>query len=206
MRDGTPVHFRIMKKNKTRTDIICIGMELIALHGYNTTGIDAVLKQAGVPKGSFNHFFGSKEEFGLGVIDHFADHCDEKLRTFFDDEEVPPLNRIRNYFENGLLDMAENRFTKGCLIGNLGQELTGQNERFRARIETIFSAWQQRFAACLHEAKQKGQLASEADPAVIAEFILSGWEGAILRAKVMKDSQPLRNFTDTLFATVLHAR
>ncbi len=195
-----------MKKNKTRTDIICIGMELIALHGYNATGIDAVLKQAGVPKGSFNHFFGSKEEFGLGVIDHFADHCDEKLRTFFDDEEVPPLNRIRNYFENGLLDVAENRFTKGCLIGNLGQELTGQNERFRARIETIFSAWQQRFAACLHEAKQKGQLASEADPAVIAEFILSGWEGAILRAKVMKDSQPLRNFTDTLFATVLRAR
>jgi TetR/AcrR family transcriptional regulator, transcriptional repressor for nem operon len=133
---GRPVYLMIMKKNERRTDIICIGMELIALHGYNATGIDAVLKQARVPKGSFYHFFGSKEEFGLRVIDHFADHCDEKLRAFFDDEEVAPLNRIRNYLENGLLDVAENRFTKGCLIGNLGQELSGQNERFRVRIET----------------------------------------------------------------------
>ena len=196
----------IMKKKDTRTEIICTGMELIAVNGYNATGIDAVLKRAGVPKGSFYHYFGSKEDFGLAVIDHFADHYDEKLIAFFDDDAARPLDRIRNYLENGLLDLAENQYTKGCLIGNLGQELADQNERFRARFDTIFSAWKERFAACLQEAQQTGELTPDTDPAVIAEFILSGWEGAILRAKVTRSSQPLRNFIDILFATVLRAK
>ncbi|HEY6872985.1 MAG TPA: TetR/AcrR family transcriptional regulator [Geobacteraceae bacterium] len=192
-----------MKKKDTRAAIISIGMELISLHGYNATGIDAVLKLAGVPKGSFYHYFGSKEEFGLAVIDHFADHCDRKLHTFLGAEEVPPLNRIRNYLENGLAKLTQNQCTKGCLIGNLGQELADQNERFRARLDVIFRAWKERFAVCLREAQRAGELASDVDSAVMAGFILSGVEGAILRAKVMKSPQPMRDFIETLFATVL---
>lgn len=192
-----------MEKKDTRAEIISIGMGLISLHGYNATGIDAVLKQAGVPKGSFYHYFDNKEGFGLAVIDFFADCYDRKLDTFFNDEQVTPSNRIRNYLENGLACLTKNQFTKGCLIGNLGQELADQNERFRARLDEIFNAWKERFAACLREAQRAGELAPDVDPAVMAGFILSGWEGAILRAKVMKSPQPLRDFIDTLFATIL---
>lgn len=195
-----------MKKKDTKAEIISIGMELIAHNGYNATGIDAVLKQAGVPKGSFYHYFGSKEEFGLAVIDHFADHYDQKLQTFFDDERVPPLIRIRNYLENGLAKLTENQCAKGCLIGNLGQELADQNERFRARLDTIFGSWKERFADCLQEAQEAGELTPDVDPAAVAGFILSGWEGAILRAKVMKSPQPLQDFIDTLFTIVLRKR
>jgi TetR/AcrR family transcriptional regulator, transcriptional repressor for nem operon len=192
-----------MEKKDTKAEIIAIGTELISLHGYNSTGIDAVLKQAGVPKGSFYHYFGSKEDFGLAVIDHFADRYDRKLDTFFNDDEVTPLNRIRNYLEGGLAKFTRNQCAKGCLIGNLGQELADRNERFRARLDEIFQSWKERFAACLREAQQSGELASTVDTAVMAGFILSGWEGAILRAKVMKSPQPLRDFIDTLFAAVL---
>lgn len=192
-----------MEKKDTRAEIIFIGTEMISLHGYNATGIDSVLKQAGVPKGSFYHYFGSKEEFGLAVIEHFAERYDQRFETFLDDEEVTPLNRIRNYLESGLARLTQNQCAKGCLIGNLGQELADQNERFRARLEKIFHAWKERFAACLCEAQRVGEFSSELDTGVIAGFILSGWEGAILRAKVMKSPQPLRDFIETLFATVL---
>ena len=192
-----------MNKKDTRAEIIAIGKELISLHGYNATGIDAVLKQAGVPKGSFYHYFGSKEEFGLAVIDHFAAYYDRKLRAFLGDDKASPLSRIRNYLENGEAHLTQHQFTKGCLIGNLGQELADQNERFRVRLDEIFRGWKELFAACLGEAQQAGELAPEVDPAVMAGFILSGWEGAILRAKVMKSPQPLRDFIDTLFAAVL---
>ncbi len=192
-----------MEKKDTRAEIISIGMGLISLHGYNATGIDMILKQAGVPKGSFYYYFGSKEEFGLAVIDHFAERYDQKLDTFLNDEEVTPRNRIRNYLEHGLASLTQNQCSKGCLIGNLGQELADQNERFRTRLDEIFRSWKERFAACLREAQRAGELAPDADPAVIAGFILSGWEGAILRAKVMKSPQPLRDFIDTLFVTVL---
>lgn len=192
-----------MDKNETRAAIIRIGTDLIGRQGFNATGIDAVLKEAGVPKGSFYYYFRSKEEFGLAVIDHFAERYDQRLDTFLDDEEVTPLNRLRNLLDSGLARLEQNQCAKGCLIGNLGQELADQNERFRARLEEVFNSWKERYSACLREALLAGDLSSELDPSVVAGFILSGWEGAVLRAKVMKSSQPLRDFIATLFATVL---
>lgn len=194
-----------MAKQDKKAEIIGIGMELISLNGYNATGIDKVLKAAGVPKGSFYHYFGSKEDFGLAVIDAFARDYNARLDSFFLAGSRPPLERIRNYFEAGLMDMTAKAFTKGCLIGNLGQELADQNERFRARLEVIFNGWRLKFGDCLEAARKEGSLATDLDCDVVAEFILSGWEGAVLRAKVMKSPEPLRHFIDTLFATVLKA-
>ncbi|OGU06759.1 MAG: TetR family transcriptional regulator, partial [Geobacteraceae bacterium GWC2_55_20] len=141
-----------MEKKDTKAEIIAKGTEMISLYGYNATGIDAVLKQVNVPKGSFYHYFGSKEDFGLAVIDRFAERYRQRLETFLDDVEVTPLNRIRNYLESGLARFAQNQCAKGCLIGNLGQELADQNERFRSRLDEIFQSWKVHFAACLREA------------------------------------------------------
>ncbi len=192
-----------MEKKDTKAEIIAKGTEMISLNGYNATGIDAVLKQVNVPKGSFYHYFGSKEDFGLAVIDRFAERYRQRLETYLDDVEVTPLNRIRNYLESGLARFAQNQCAKGCLIGNLGQELADQNERFRSRLDEIFQSWRVHFAACLREAQDLGELAPDLDVNIIAGFMLSGWEGAILRAKVMKSPQPMRDFIETLFSTVL---
>lgn len=193
-----------MEKRDTRNEIIQAGTAMIALQGYNATGIDAILKAASVPKGSFYHYFKSKEDFGLAVIDRFSASFEQRLTTFLDDAEVTPLNRIRNFLESGLLRISQNQCTRGCLLGNLGQELADQNERFRARLEEAFVLWQQRFAACLGEAQQCGELPATLDTWLLAGHILSGWEGAILRAKVMKSPQPMRDFIDVLFAIVLN--
>lgn len=192
-----------MKKFDKKSEIVTIGTELISFKGYNATGIDAVLKQAGIPKGSFYHYFRSKEEFGLAVIEQFAVEYEDKLSSFFDDHSVSPLNRLRNYLEHSLAHLTENRFARGCLIGNLGQELADQNERFRERLEVIFQSWRLRFSTCIAEAQAKGELSSELNPDIIADFVLAGWEGSILRAKVMKSPESIRNFIDTLFLTVL---
>jgi TetR/AcrR family transcriptional regulator, transcriptional repressor for nem operon len=90
------VYFLCMTKRDTRSEIIRIGTDLISRQGFNATGIDAVLREAKIPKGSFYHYFKSKEDFGLAVIDHFAERYDQRLETFLNDEEVAPLNRIRN--------------------------------------------------------------------------------------------------------------
>ncbi|MGD9949589.1 MAG: TetR family transcriptional regulator C-terminal domain-containing protein [Desulfobulbus sp.] len=192
-----------IKNGDKKTEIIEIGTELIAMNGYNATGIDTVLRKAGVPKGSFYYYFRSKEDFGLAVIDQFADQYDIKLASFFDDTAFSSLDRIRNYFEHSLAHLRENQFTKGCLIGNLGQELADQNERFRARLEGIFQSWKNRFSTCLADAQEQGELATDLHPDVLADFVLAAWEGAILRAKVMKSPDSIRNFIDTLFLTVL---
>jgi TetR/AcrR family transcriptional repressor of nem operon len=92
---------------------------------------------------------------------------------------------------------------RGCLIGNLGLEMASQHERFRARLEAIFCAWEARFAACLQAAQDAGELSAAADPRRLAAVLLSGWEGAILRAKVTKSTRPLADFITVFCDQVL---
>ena len=192
-----------MEKKDTRSEIVRIGTDLISRQGYNATGIDAILKLADVPKGSFYHYFKSKEDFGLAVIDHFAERLEQMIKAFLDDEEVAPLNRILNFLNGGLARVSQNSCTRGCLIGNLGQELADLNERFRERLDLVFNMWRKRFAACLAQAQALGEISSDLDVDLLAGFIISGWEGALLRAKVMKSPQPMQEFVDVLFATTL---
>jgi TetR/AcrR family transcriptional regulator, transcriptional repressor for nem operon len=192
-----------MQKRDTRSDIIGAGTELIALQGFNATGIDAVLKRAEVPKGSFYHFFSSKEDFGVAVIDAFGEKFLARLASFLDDPAHPPLARIRRYLEGGLDRLELDNCARGCLIGNLGQEMAGLNERFRARLEEVFDAWKGGFAACIRAAQAAGEAGGDLDPDAVAGFVLSGFEGSILRAKVTRSPQPVRQFIDILFTAVL---
>ncbi len=192
-----------MEKRDTRNDIITAGIQLFAVQGFNGTGLDAVLKRAGVPKGSFYHYFENKEDFGLAVIDRFAERYEKRLDAALTNSEISPLERIRLHLEGALERFEVQNCSKGCLIGNLSQEMADLNERFRDRLEEVFAGWQRRFAQCLQEAIAHGEIAADLDPGVMAEFLLSGWEGALLRAKVMKSPRPLRDFLSILFDRVL---
>ncbi|MDX1354570.1 MAG: TetR family transcriptional regulator C-terminal domain-containing protein [Halomonas venusta] len=192
-----------MKNTATRDKLIETGAELIAQQGYNATGINAVLKTCGVPKGSFYHYFSSKEDFGLAVIERFANQYDERLAILFDDVALPPLECIRRYFATGREHMLDCDHTTGCLIGNLGQELSGQSDTFRDALNLVFQRWEKRLAVCLEEAQNQNDIDKAMVPEALASFILSGWEGAILRAKTLKSVAPMEHFESILFAHVL---
>lgn len=192
-----------MKNTATRDKLIDSGAQLISQQGYNATGINAVLKTCGVPKGSFYHYFSSKEEFGLAVIERFASTYDASLVTLLEDSNTPPLERLRRYFASGRDYMHECDHATGCLIGNLGQELSGQSDTFRDALNLVFQRWEQRFARCLQDAQVSGDIAVHTAPEALASFILTGWEGAILRAKTLKSVEPMDLFEKILFQQVL---
>ncbi|PXX92453.1 TetR family transcriptional regulator [Marinobacter vulgaris] len=188
-----------MTSNDTRNHIINTGADLIGQKGFGATGINAVLTTAGVPKGSFYHYFSSKNDFGLAVIDAFTQEYDARLDQILNDTSRPCVDRLHAYFNSGLETMASCEFTRGCLIGNLGQELAGQNETFRQRLDTVFKGWEKRFERCIEEARQAGDVDESVNPADVASFLLSGWEGAILRAKVLKSTEPMERFVRVFF-------
>ncbi|MBZ5486084.1 TetR family transcriptional regulator C-terminal domain-containing protein [Halomonas aquamarina] len=192
-----------MKNTATRDRLIDTGAELITQQGYNATGINAVLNACGVPKGSFYHYFSSKEDFGLAVIERFADDYDARLAVLLEDPAIPPLERLKHYFATGRAYMRECDHATGCLIGNLGQELAGQSDRFRQALDHTFQRWEARFAHCLSAAQAQGAISSAHDAQQLASFILSGWEGAILRAKTLKSVAPMDVFETLLFQQVL---
>lgn len=190
----------------TRAELIRIGSDIIAHKGFNSTGINVVLKEAGVPKGSFYYYFSSKEDFGLAVIDDFAAEYDAQLDRTLGNPSLAPLERIRQYLRAAIDDMEACDSSRGCLVGNLGQELAGQNESFRLRIDSIFSNWQARVTRCLTEAQEQGDVGPEANPESLAQLLQMGWQGATLRAKVSKSVEPMQRFKAMYFAQILGAK
>jgi len=194
-----------MSKEKTKDILLEAGRKTFLEKGYNHSGIESILQAANVPKGSFYYYFGSKEDFGLKVLERFASCVDEGLDQTLGDVLVPPLDRIRNYCELIFEKLESDQCRKGCLVGNLSQEMADQNEVFRAKLEEIFESWVDRYARCLLEAQQAGDIAAELDVHELAEFWLNSWQGAVLRAKTMRSTAPLRTFLGVMFGMVLRA-
>ncbi|WP_072797576.1 TetR/AcrR family transcriptional regulator [Marinobacter antarcticus] len=192
-----------MTTNDTRNLIIQTGADLIGTKGFGATGINGILTVAGVPKGSFYHYFSSKNDFGLAIIDTFAEEYNAKLDQILNDSSRSCVDRLRAYFDTGFDNMASCNCTRGCLIGNLGQELAGQNEIFRVRLNKVFSGWEKRFERCIAEAQSAGDISAGIDSPDAASFLLSGWEGAILRSKVVKSTEPMERFVRVFFKQCL---
>ena len=189
-----------MEKRDTRNEIIKAGMELIVTQGYGATGIGTLLRRAQVPKGSFYHYFPSKEAFGLAVIDRFAEGYEDLLRRFLQDPTCSPLQRLDNYLAEVATGLEQRGCQGGCLIGVLGQELAAQNETFRLRLEEIFARWQDAFADVFEAARDVGEIAADEDPLLLAGVLLSGLQGALLRSKLQRSARPLRELSAFLMA------
>jgi TetR/AcrR family transcriptional regulator, transcriptional repressor for nem operon len=178
------------------------GMEVLTEQGFAATGIDTVLKRVGVPKGSFYHYFDSKEAFGQAVLRRYADYFARKLDRWLLNEAELPLQRLRNFVEDAKSGMTRHQFRRGCLVGNLGQEVVVLPESFRNELEGILLDWQARLTACLQEAVNQGQIGVDSDCEALSAFFWIGWEGAVLRARLVQNVRPLDVFTDGFIAGV----
>jgi len=179
---------------ETREALLHCGMSLLTEQGFLVTGIDTLLKQVGVPKGSFYHYFDSKEAFGRAVLERYAGYFAAKLDRSLLDASRPPLARLEHFVAEARAGMARHGYRRGCLVGNLGQEVTQLPEGFREQLEAVLCSWQARLAACLRAAQADGSLAPAVDCDELAAFFWIGWEGAVLRARLVRSDAPLQNF------------
>lgn len=193
-----------MKRTRKREDLIRVGRDLIVRKGFNATGLSDVLALAQVPKGSFYYYFESKEAFGLAIIEETEKQYQQKLDNTLSNRQIPPLDRLSRYFEQGIAEMRACEQEEGCLLGNLAQEMSAQNPAFRDRLNQIFTDWEKRLSVCLEEAHATGAIA-KAPTAELSQFILAGWQGAMLRAKVANAIEPLQTFVNIVFRQILIA-
>lgn len=199
-RRGRPPKNPEVPRQDTRALLIRTGVAVLTEKGYSSVGIDELLRQAQVPKGSFYHYFESKEAFGQVLIAAYADYFASKLNRWFLDAETPPLQRLRNFIRDARDGMEKYDFRRGCLVGNLGQEMGTLPESFREQLEQVFQDWQARTAACLRVAQQHGEIPKRLDCEALSEFFWIGWEGAVLRSKLERSPQPLDVYADGFFA------
>lgn len=182
----------------TKQQLLEQGVAMLLKRGYHDLGLAALLESADVPKGSFYHHFESKEDFALQAIDLYMKEVHGALDATLLDEAVPPLQRIRNFF-GGVESKYKGEGYLGCLLGGLGQELSGVSEPFRRKVEECFAFISRRLGLCLKEAVRRGDLKPDTDPQRLAELLVNCWEGAALRSRMRRDPAPLREMLDFYF-------
>jgi TetR/AcrR family transcriptional repressor of nem operon len=191
--------------HSTKQRLLDAGLPLLLAHGYNDLGIQALLDATQVPKGSFYHHFRDKEDFALQVLDQYMRDVHAGLDACLAQTGRPPLERVRCFFEMVGESYREQGYM-GCLLGGLGQELSGVNAVFRQKIEGCFAEIAVRLADCLDEAVRRGELPADTDPRQMANILVDCWEGAALRSRLCQEAAPLQAMLDFYFqSATFHA-
>jgi len=186
--------------SETRESLLRAGVAVLTEKGFSATGIEEILRSVDVPKGSFYHYFASKDEFGLELIDQYAGYFAKKLHRILTNPTRSPLERLHDFVADAEAGMRRYQFKRGCLVGNLGQEMGVLPEGYRDRLRDVFADWEARTARCLLEAQAAGEISRKVDCANLAVVFWIGWEGAVLRAKLDGGPDALRTFADAFFA------
>ncbi len=187
--------------HSTKQRLINAGLRMLLEQGYNSLGIQAILDATDTPKGSFYHHFRDKEDFALRVIDAYIASVHAGLDECVQDRSRAPLDRVRHFFELTLQSYEKDGYM-GCLMGGLGQELSGVSDVFRARIEWCFTAIAERIAVCLEEAERQGDIPAGSDIRKMADLLVDCWEGAALRSRLRRDPAPLTTMLEFYLQSV----
>jgi TetR/AcrR family transcriptional repressor of nem operon len=196
---------KVTEKQETKAALLQVGADMMLEKGYTNTGIQDVLKSLNVTKGSFYHYFYSKERYALEIIREFNANHSANLVRILGDSTQTPLTRLKNYCQESKRMLLSNGCRKGCLIGNLSQEMADQSEVLRAELSQVMAKWRDIIAECIEEGQKSGEIKNKRAAHDLAELFSAGWAGAILRAKTVKNTESLDIFMELVFEDLLKA-
>ena len=189
-----------MSRVNVREKLVDAALNLFHERGYNASGVQDIVVQAGVPKGSFYNHFVSKEALGLETI---ARYWHDNDLTVLRDPSILPLVRLRMHFDMMAQRFTASGFSRGCLLGNFGAEMADANPAIREKLSETLKAWTDAIADVLREARDAGTLPAEKNVEQFARFLMDAWEGCLIRGKVMKDRSAVDDFFDITFGCLL---
>jgi AcrR family transcriptional regulator len=176
---------------QTRLNILTAAASLFHHNGYVATGLDEVVEQAGVTKGSFYHHFRSKKEVALAVIHEVV--ADKVRRRMIDPviNAPQPLAAIRQTISRLRKEVPASDLLTGCPINNLASELALQDEEFQSALATVFSDWETAWTKALHRELQSGRPHAYKDPREFSLYLIALIEGGQAMAKAKQSREPL---------------
>jgi TetR/AcrR family transcriptional regulator, transcriptional repressor for nem operon len=147
---------RKQEQLSTQERLLEHGLARVLEAGWSATSIDVVLRECGVPKGSFYHYFPSKDAFGLALISHYQDVFTHRLEKWFGAEQEALIQgdeawlrleaALQGLMRESAQEMARFEFKRGCLVGCLGQEVASLNEPVRQALLECLLEWEKSLA------------------------------------------------------------
>lgn len=178
--------------SNARERLIDSAAELIHARGINDVGVQEICATAGVQKGSFYHFFKSKDDLAVAALDkHWADSRNQYWRLAFG-EDVAPLDRIRRFFQMAYFYFKQSHDAGtgiwGCPFGNAALEMATHNEAISEKVSLVFSDATSFLRQAIEDATRRGDIAVQ-DPQQSAEALWAYYEGILLTAKARRDPE-----------------
>ncbi len=192
-----------MPRTADPTDIperlLSAGLALFLQQGYNATGIQQLTDHAGVPKGSFYNHFASKEAFAAAIVARYAQNMQRSWERMMVSAPPEPMLAIRHVFSHMLSYHERSSCSAGCLIGNFAAEIALSSEPCRQNLMAAQLAWRERLAGLVTAAQASGDIRRDIDATALSALTWAAWEGGLLRMKVERSVQPLRDSVHLIF-------
>lgn len=172
----------------THQHLLETGRDILAVRGFSSVGLSAILQQAGVPKGSFYHYFKSKESFGQAVLEDYFVGYMENLDARLSDTSQSALDRLMSYWIQWQHQYCGPAGLKDCLVVKLSAEVADLSEAMRLTLRDGTERIIGGITECLEAAIAEGSLPDQ-NAQQLAACLYQLWLGASLLTKLRRDSQ-----------------
>lgn len=182
----------------TREHLLATGETLSLRLGFTGMGLSELLTTAGVPKGSFYHYFRSKEAFGEGMLQRYFEHYDTEMQRLFSDDKSDARHQLLSYYAQAISFHCRSECHNACLAVKLSAEVSDLSEPMRHALETGTARVIGHLQDAIERGIREGSLSVTMSPAATAETLYSLWLGASLRAKIRRSVAPLTSALESI--------
>ena len=174
-----------------RQHILDTGKMVIVGKGFSAVGLAEILNAAKVPKGSFYHYFKSKEVFGEALLEDYFTGYNQRLQALFSDKSMPAAARLMTYWSRWQETQEGDDLTGKCLVVKLSAEVADLSELMRNALKQGTEKLIAQLTACIADGIQDGSLSAGLIPEQTALALYELWLGATLLTKLRRDSSAL---------------
>lgn len=172
------------RSTDTRQQILTTAQQIILGKGFSAVGLNEILKAANVPKGSFYHYFESKEQFGNALLEHYFAQYVTTLDSQLTSNKRPAVDRLLAFFEQWKTNQCDDTSMDRCLVVKLSGEVTDLSEAMRLTLKQGTQQVIERLSLCVQEAIDNHEINVDSDAKTVTEEIYYLWVGATLMTKV----------------------
>jgi TetR/AcrR family transcriptional repressor of nem operon len=173
-----------------RRHILETAQGLIAAKGFSAVGLNEILTSAGVPKGSFYHYFGSKDAFGEALLKQYFEDYLADLDVTLQEPALNQAERLEGYFQNWENTQGGFDCRGKCLAVKLAAEVSDLSEAMRLALKAGTSGIIERLSQAIEAGAAEGSLSIDGSPRAAAETLYQLWLGASLMAKIGRTPAP----------------
>lgn len=187
-----------MKKQTNYDHVIQVAAELFRNQGLSSTSMDDVVKQSGVSKSNIYYHFKSKDDLILSVLESYISTLETSFQTQFVDMHGSLLEKIRQYTDRLIEELAERDCIGGCPLISLMVEAGKTNEQVRIRLDMFFEQQIKHFTRFIQQGAKQGEIRNDLPANMLASLFSSWLEGMLMLISIRKNTNLFRKERDTL--------